>query len=69
MAIFPSVVSYLIYYWALGHISASRVAAFSYLQPALATTMAVLALGERVSPAMVAGGAVIFSGVYITERG
>ena len=69
MALFPSVVCYLIYYYALHFIPASRVAAFSYLQPVIATIMAVIALGERVTLPLVAGGAVIFSGVYLTERG
>jgi drug/metabolite transporter (DMT)-like permease len=68
MAFFPSVVCYLIYYYALTYIPASRVAAFNYLQPVLATLMAVVALGERVTWPLVAGGAVIFSGVYLTER-
>jgi len=31
--------------------------------------MAVVALGERVTLPLVAGGAVIFSGVYLAERG
>jgi drug/metabolite transporter (DMT)-like permease len=69
MALFPSVVCYLIYYYALRHISASRVSAFSYLQPVIATILAAIALRERVTLPMVAGGAVIFSGVYLTERG
>jgi drug/metabolite transporter (DMT)-like permease len=68
MALFPSVICYLIYYYALGHISASRVSAFSYLQPVIATLLAALTLGERVTLPLVAGGAVIFSGVYLTER-
>jgi drug/metabolite transporter (DMT)-like permease len=69
MALFSSVISYLIYYYALGRISASRVSAFNYLQPVVATLLAVIALGERVTLPVVAGGAVIFSGVYLTERG
>jgi drug/metabolite transporter (DMT)-like permease len=69
MALFPSVISYLIYGYALGHISASRVSAFSYLQPVIATALATVTLGERVTLPLVAGGAVIFSGVYLTERG
>ncbi len=69
MALFPSVICYLIYYYALSHISASRVSAFSYLQPVVATLLAALTLGERVTLPLVAGGAVIFSGVYLTERG
>jgi drug/metabolite transporter (DMT)-like permease len=69
MALFPSVICYLIYYYALAHISASRVAAFSYVQPVIATLIAVIALRERVTLPMVAGGVVIFCGVYLAERG
>jgi drug/metabolite transporter (DMT)-like permease len=69
MSLFPSTICYLIYSYALTHISASRVAAFSYLQPVLATALAVAVLGERITLPLVAGGAVIFSGVYLTERG
>jgi drug/metabolite transporter (DMT)-like permease len=69
MAVFPSLVCYLIYYYALTHIAASRVASLSYLQPVIATALAVAVLGERVTLPLLAGGAVIFSGVYLTERG
>lgn len=41
MAIFPSAICYLIYYYALTRISASRLAAFVYLEPVIATLMAV----------------------------
>ena len=68
MAIFPSVVCYLIYYYALSHISASRVSAFAYLQPLLATMMALPALGERLSGALVLGGLLVLTGVWLTER-
>lgn len=69
MALFPSVICYLIYYYALKWVAASRIAAFSYIQPVLASLMAVFLLGEPVTPQLVAGGAVIFSGVYLAERG
>jgi len=69
MALFSSVICYLIYYYALGRISASRVAAFSYLQPVMATLMAAVALRERITLPLIAGGAVIFTGVVLTERG
>ncbi len=68
MAAFSSVVCYLIYYYALRRISASRVAAFSYLQPLLAILMAVAILDERITAAVVAGGAIIFIGVFVTEH-
>jgi len=69
MALFPSVICYLIYYHALTHISASRVSAFIYLEPLIATLMGVAFLGERITGSLVAGGTVIFTGVFLTERG
>lgn len=69
MAVFPSAVCYLIYYHALTRIPASRVAAFVYLEPVIATIMAIVFLGERITAPLVASGAVILGGVYLTERG
>jgi drug/metabolite transporter (DMT)-like permease len=69
MALFPSVICYLIYYHALTYIPASRVAAFIYLEPLIATLMGVAFLGERLTAPLIAGGTVIFTGVYLTERG
>jgi drug/metabolite transporter (DMT)-like permease len=69
MALFPSIAAYLIYYYALTHISASRVASFSYLQPVFATAMAVFLLDERLTAPVIAAGIGILLGVFITERG
>jgi drug/metabolite transporter (DMT)-like permease len=69
MALFPSLICYLIFYYALTHIPASRVSALSYFQPLLATLMAVSLLGERLTGSVVAGGAVILAGVWLAERG
>ncbi|HYM13013.1 MAG TPA: DMT family transporter [Bryobacterales bacterium] len=69
MGIFPSLVCYLIFYYALGYVAASRLSALSYLQPVAATALAAVFLGERISALLLAGGAVIFTGVYLTERG
>ena len=68
MALVPSVVCYLIYFYALAHMEASRLAAFSYLQPLLATVFGIFILHEHVTLALVVSGLVIFGGVYITER-
>ena len=68
MAIFPSVVCYLIFYHALRHLAASRIAALAYLQPVLATLMGAALLGERVSGALVAGGVLVLAGVWVAER-
>jgi drug/metabolite transporter (DMT)-like permease len=68
MAIFSSVISYLIYSYALSHIAASRVSAFSYLQPLGATLLAIPILGEHVTAPLLIGGALTLAGVYTTER-
>jgi drug/metabolite transporter (DMT)-like permease len=69
MAVFPSVVCYLIYYHALSRIPASRVAAFSYSQPLIATLTGFFALGEPVTVAVALAGMLVLSGVWVTSRG
>jgi drug/metabolite transporter (DMT)-like permease len=69
MALFSSLAAYLIYYYALTHVPASRVASFSYLQPVFATAMAVGLIHERLTLPVIVAGAGILAGVYITERG
>jgi drug/metabolite transporter (DMT)-like permease len=70
MAAVASVAAYMIFYYALTKIAASRVVAFTYLQPVLATCLAILLLPEeKVTPHLVGGGALILLGVYLAERG
>ena len=64
-----SLASYIIYSWALKFIPASRVSAFTYLQPVLATLMAIPLLNERLTSPLIAGGVIALAGVAITERG
>jgi drug/metabolite transporter (DMT)-like permease len=68
MAVFAGVLAYLIYYYALQHIPASRVSAVSYLQPLGATVLAVLLLGDLITATLVIGGILVLTGVYVTER-
>ena len=68
MAVFPSVLGYLIYYWALGHVTASRIAGVQYIQPLTATSLGWILLGESVSLNLGMAGAVILIGVYLAER-
>jgi drug/metabolite transporter (DMT)-like permease len=68
MGAISSVTGYLIYYYALARMSASRMAAFQYLQPVFASLMAVVMLGEELTGAAIAAGGIIFAGVFVTER-
>ena len=69
MALVPSVICYLIYYYALTHIAASRLSAFSYCQPPVAAVLGIFVLGEPITLSLVLAMLVIFAGVYLTERG
>jgi drug/metabolite transporter (DMT)-like permease len=68
MAAFSSVIGYLLFYYALAHIPASRLSTFAYLQPVLATLLAMMFLGERPAASFFSGGALILAGVFVAER-
>ena len=68
MVVFSSVLAYLIYYYALMHIPASRVAAFTYAEPVLAALLGFLILGEPVTWMLAIGGALVLAGVWVAER-
>ena len=68
MALLPSVICYLIYYYALAHMEASRLSAFNYLLPVLATVMGIFLLDEHITLSLVLSALVIFSGIYLVER-
>jgi len=68
MALGPSVICYLIYYYALAHMEASRLSAFNYLLPPMATLLGIWTLGEHVTLGAVMAALVIFGGIYIVER-
>ncbi|HEV2298238.1 MAG TPA: DMT family transporter [Candidatus Acidoferrales bacterium] len=66
-AVISSVIAYLIYFWALKHVSASRLAACTYAETPIAAFLAVLLLGEKPTPALLFGAALILAGVYLAE--
>jgi drug/metabolite transporter (DMT)-like permease len=68
MSVFPSIVGYKIYAYALRWLPASRVASVNYLQPVCATLLAVAFLGERPGPAFFAGAALVLGGVWTAQR-
>jgi drug/metabolite transporter (DMT)-like permease len=69
LVVLTSVVSYVIYYWALARVEASRVAIWSNLQPVLTAILAWAVYGENITAPFVAGGAMVIAGVVLTERG
>jgi drug/metabolite transporter (DMT)-like permease len=68
MSVLASVTAYMIYYWALRHMEASRLAATTYIEPVLVLILGFFILGERLTMHVAIGGALVLAGVYITER-
>lgn len=66
-AIGTSVIAYVIWYYVLKHMPASRMAVFSNIQPVIATTVAYFTLGEQLGLSFFVGAAVVLTGVLITE--
>jgi drug/metabolite transporter (DMT)-like permease len=61
----PTVAAYLLQAWALGHAESSAVAAYTYVQPFLATVLAAIFLGETIRPVIILAALMIFAGVYV----
>jgi drug/metabolite transporter (DMT)-like permease len=68
MALFPSLLCYMIFFHALRYIPATRISITGYIQPLLATLLGVTLLGEPITGALMAGGALVLAGVFLTER-
>lgn len=66
-AIFPLVVTNLLFFRALRRIGAARTTLYMYLQPFLGALFAAALLGERVTAVEVAGGVVIVAGVSVGQ--
>jgi drug/metabolite transporter (DMT)-like permease len=64
----PTVGAYLLQAWALRHAEASMVAAYTYVQPVLATTLGAVFLGEEIRSAVLVAAALIFAGVWLAGR-
>ncbi|HUR82924.1 MAG TPA: DMT family transporter [Thermoanaerobaculia bacterium] len=64
----PTVAAYLLQAWALRHADSSVVAAYTYLQPLIATLLAWTFFGEIIRPIVAVAAAMIFGGVWLAGR-
>jgi drug/metabolite transporter (DMT)-like permease len=67
LAIGTSVLAYVMWYWVLKYMEASRIAVFHNLQPVLAAGLAHVMIGEELTTAFVLGSLVALAGVIIAE--
>ncbi len=58
---------YILWYWLLKYLDASRIAVYHNAQPVIATLIAWSVLGEEVGVSFLIGGAAVIGGVLITE--
>ncbi|HEY0157288.1 MAG TPA: DMT family transporter [Thermoanaerobaculia bacterium] len=64
----PTVSAYLLNAWALRHADSSVVAAYTYVQPILATLLGALIFHEEIRGIVLVAGAMIFAGVALAGR-
>ncbi|MBD3258590.1 EamA family transporter [candidate division GN15 bacterium] len=67
LALGLSGIVYVLWYWLLKHLEASRIAIYHNVQPIVASTIAYFFLGEPLTTAFIVGGAIVLTGVVITE--
>ncbi len=62
-----SVTAYVLWYWLLKHMEATRLAVFNNIQPVIASIVALVFFGEPLGPGLLIGGTIVLAGVLITE--
>jgi drug/metabolite transporter (DMT)-like permease len=67
VALGTSVAAYVLWYWVIKYLPASRVAVFHNLQPLFATAIATVWLGEDIGLSFILGGLVVLGGVVMAE--
>jgi drug/metabolite transporter (DMT)-like permease len=68
LGIITSVISYLLWYFALSRLEASKVAVFSNLQPVFTAVASLVLLQEPIHWELMVGGALVLLGVRLTQR-
>jgi drug/metabolite transporter (DMT)-like permease len=68
MVVFSAVAGYLLFYWLLRHMEASRVVVVNYLQPVVVVLLSIPLLGEHPTARLLESGALVLLGVYLAEH-
>lgn len=68
LGVFCSGLAYILWYDALRALPAAKVGSLLYIEPIVTMVAAAAMLGEAVTPAVIAGGAVILVGVRVATR-
>lgn len=69
LAVTCSVLGYYIWFYVLKRVDAAVVSSFLFAEPLVTVTFAIAFVGETLNPFTIAGGLLIFAGVYlVTQR-
>lgn len=68
LVLIPTIGAYYLNAWALARVVPSVVAVYVYLQPVIGFTLAVLLLGEHLTPLSIFAALLIFLGVFLVTR-
>lgn len=63
-----SALGYVVYYYCLGRMDATKASSFIYLSPLFATALSVAALGEQLTTVFLAGLVLTLGGIWLTQR-
>ena len=66
MGVFGTFMTYLLYQYAIKYLSSLTASLSSYIQPVTTTILAMIFLGEKITPPFVIGTLLVFSGVFLT---
>jgi drug/metabolite transporter (DMT)-like permease len=69
MAVIGTVVPFTLFYWILGHTSATKASLIGYVVPLIAIVAGITLLDEQLEFGIAVGGVLILAGVIITDRG
>lgn len=67
MAVLTTVVTYLLFFWALQYLRSAQVAAFANAQPVLAATLSVFVGMESLAPLFLLFGSLALVGVFLVQ--
>lgn len=63
-----SFLAYLLFEWGISKIPAQEIGVYTYIDPVIATLIAIPLLGEKITVLFIIGSILIFAGIYIAEN-
>jgi len=68
LIVLGSLVAFTAFVWLIGHMSASRVSSYAYVNPIIAVAIGYFWAGEPVTPRIIAGTALVLISVFLILR-